>query len=228
MGKINKKLQKKNTKTPEKKSKQVFNIGDCFIKLHRCDRIVEEKKIQRETYNIDVKIHENLVSVGDKKLKLKNTTQNINIGLSFRLNEAIVKCCNVVESVAPSKTVTSTVKSLKQIIDAEWHKAKTQHDRGAVVVGLIVMGKMKGYPPWPGLLQSFTKNGKRAQLRFFGTHNTGSVEVTEIVPFDIARDTTRLLLLRPLKFFFKAVLEVERIMQIDDEYSLTNGQKCIL
>lgn len=143
MGKINNKIQNKNTKKSEKKSKQTFNIKDCFVKLHRID---DNKKIQRDTYKIDVKIRKNIVNVGEKQLKLANNT-NINIGLSFRLNEAIVKCCNIVESVAPSKPVTSKAKSLNQIIDAEWRKAKIHHNRGKIEIGDIVMGKMKGYTP---------------------------------------------------------------------------------
>lgn len=218
MGKINKNLPKK-PKTIKK-----YNLKDCCVKLERIN--VEKYREKRSTYNIDVKIRNDVCTVGGKKVILADGKRGINIGLAIRLNEAIVTCCNLIETTERQNTlVKCQAKTLNQLIDAEWRKSKTVGEK--IEIGHIVLAKMKGYTPWPGVVRSFTKNGKRAQLYFFGTDNSGTVDVDEIVGFDVGRETTRLLLLRRINFFTKAVLEAERLLNIGPEFSITKEQNCL-
>lgn len=122
------------------------------------------------------------------------------------------------------KLVQCKVKSLTQLIEESWRKAKSCELTTEFKCGDIVTAKMKGYAPWPAKIISFNKNKKRANVFFFGTANSGSVDVKEMVPFENAFEVMRLLLIRNQTDYSKSVFEVEIVCGIPPEYSLINKQ----
>lgn len=216
MGKIDKKLLKQKH---DKKKKSNF---DCFVKLYRLSNDeIEKWKNRKVTYNLNMKIRNNIFSFNGIKMNLKSS-ETINIG--YNLEKAAVQYCTIEEP-----TRMNHPKKLQQFIDEEWRKCKKikpQH-----TIGNIVLAKMKTYPPWPSCIESISANGKRAQVYFFGTDNRGSVEVKEIVGFETAIDVIRLLLKRPqdrnMMFFLKGILEAERVVGIDEKFSVTKEQDAL-
>lgn len=89
----------------------------------------------------------------------------------------------------------------------------------SICVGELVMAKMKTYSAWPATIENIAKNGKRANVHFFGSNDKGAVDVSEVVPFDQCHDIIRLLLLRKINTFHKAVREIELILNISPEMS---------
>lgn len=53
-------------------------------------------------------------------------------------------------------------------------------------IGQIVCARMSGHRPWPSKIVSFQKNG--IKLTFFGTHKTGTVKKSEVIPYEQCRD----------------------------------------
>lgn len=84
----------------------------------------------------------------------------------------------------------------------------------------LVLARMKTYSARPGKLSSFAKNNKRATVHFFRSNNSGPVDVCEIVPFEQCYDAIRLLLLRKVGPFHKAIREIETILEVLDNMSL--------
>lgn len=103
------------------------------------------------------------------------------------------------------------VQTLTQVINNTFKIAlkKFQKKEMMLVTGDYVLARMKGYAPWPGKIISFTKDRSRCSCYFFGSHNNGSVNVKEIVPFVDGFDTIRLISLRRLKEFEKGIIEIE-------------------
>lgn len=86
---------------------------------------------------------------------------------------------------------------------------------------------MATYSPWPARIESFSTNKKRTTVQFFGDQTTGSVNSNEIVPFAICKNVIRLLLLRKLGPFHKAIVEVEKLLQVPPELSMLREDKAI-
>lgn len=86
-------------------------------------------------------------------------------------------------------------------------------------IGDYVIARMKGYSPWPAKISSFTKNRCRALCYFYGSHNNGSVDINEIVPFSNGYDSIRLLMMRNLKDFQKGIRELEIVHGIPENLS---------
>lgn len=86
-------------------------------------------------------------------------------------------------------------------------------------VDAVFMAQMKGYSPWPSRISNINK--KRVSVFFFGTSNTGTVDLSEIVPMDHCSNIIRLLLLRKTSYFLKGVLEAELCLGIPAEKSST-------
>lgn len=82
------------------------------------------------------------------------------------------------------------------------------------------MAKMRSYSPWGAQVKGHSKNKKRIHVYFYGTENEGTVDASEIVPFDICEEVIRLLLLRRIGMFHKSILEIERILAVPPELSL--------
>lgn len=117
----------------------------------------------------------------------------------------------------------STVKPLTVIINDCWRKLKASSFDNIRIEDLV-MAKMSGYCPWPGQVKCFTWK-TRVQIFFFGENNYGTVDKTDIVPFEKCNDVIKLLLLRKCNTFHKAVSEVETILQVRPEFSLFNEYK---
>lgn len=85
---------------------------------------------------------------------------------------------------------------------------------------------MKGYSPWPSRISNINKNGKRVNVFFFETSNTGTVDSSEIVPMEHCSEIIRLLLLRKIYVssdFSKGVREAELCLGIPAEKSATKA-----
>lgn len=114
------------------------------------------------------------------------------------------------------------VKTLTSLINDSWKKMKMDFTatNTTICVGDLVMAKMKSYSAWPACIESFAKNRKRTNVHFFGSNNKGAVDVSEIVPFSQCHDVIRLLLLRKVTDFHKAIHEIEAVLNIPFERSL--------
>lgn len=128
------------------------------------------------------------------------------------------------------QAVSSIGQSLNHLITRAWRSCKKQKKENNTILkeNQIVLAKMKGYPAWPARILSFTKNKKSSTVYFYGSHNSGRVNESELVKFEDAYEVIRLLLLRStLHQFTKGILEVEREMNIPDESSITKQQKSL-
>lgn len=68
---------------------------------------------------------------------------------------------------------------------------------------------MKGYAPWPAKIHGFSKDGSKLKCYFYGSHNNGSVDRKNAVPFIDAYEIVRLIKLRQPRDFVKGILELE-------------------
>lgn len=115
-------------------------------------------------------------------------------------------------------------KTLAELANDAWKlcKKRSKSEETSLDVGQFVIAKMKSYSPWAAKIINFTKNRKKANVFFFGTHNSGSVDINEITLFQSSNEVIRLLLLRNLEFFAKGVREAEIELGIPHELSITN------
>lgn len=154
----------------------------------------------------------------------KNSKQVYQVNLRVRSSGLSVIQPILMEE-KPSQVGSTIEKSLKQLIDGAWRLCKKKKKENNTILNenQIVLSKMKSYSPWPAKILSFTKNRKSATVYFYGTHNSGRVDESEIINFEDAHEVIRLLLLRPnLIGFTKGILEVEREMNVPEELSITN------
>lgn len=118
----------------------------------------------------------------------------------------------------------SRSKTIAELANDAWKLCKAQ-DKNRLMTfkeDQCVIAKMKSYAPWPSKILGFTKNRKKVHVYFYGTHNSGSVEINEITPFQYSDEVIRLLLLRNLEFFAKGIMEAEIQLGIPAELSITN------
>lgn len=182
-----------------------FQIRDCCVVMNRVTLIKIELK--KDTLIFD-----------DKVVKPTASTSNAvtyNVRSSVQLNKLINDQCNVIKkSSNPFAPKTLAAES-----DRAWRAAKKKNN-AELQIGQLVVAKMRTYSPWPGQIRTFAQNGKRAEIYFFGTDNTGMVDIREIVHSIHAREVMRLLLLRKIALYQKAVRELERICGVSDDSSL--------
>lgn len=216
MAKISKKSAEKRTKSisrtnsTQKKKKNQYKLKQSFVKLFRKDNLLnrsekEEEGLPRTSvieHNVDIKIRKNILSIGQNKIKFDSVVENqIGISLSIKLDGAIVECCTIDQPVKPNAS-----KTLNQLIESAWRRCKQGSKHEAFSDSQIVFAKMKGYQPWPSVIREIKLKGKRAKVFFFGTSNTGTVDTAEIVRFEMTTEVIKLLLLRPLNFFFESCM----------------------
>lgn len=95
-------------------------------------------------------------------------------------------------------------------------------------IGDAVFAKFSGYCAWPSRCDGFTKNERRMKCYFYGTHNTGSVDICDVIPFQNAFEVTRLINLRNPRDFAKGVKEIEIEHGVPDELSALREAKAIV
>lgn len=208
MAKINEKKSEKK-QTNKNKTKQLdlrklfekFQIKDCKVVLN-----------ETFSHNIRIKIDRDTLIMKKKTIETRGKKTN-NLVFNPKLNELISEQCHRIE---PKK-----IQTLASQANEMWQKLKRQHkEKKQPDVDEFVLAKMKSYAPWPAKIQSFSKNGKKAKVYFYGTNNSGGVDIMEIVHFEDAADVIRLLLLRKIPMYSRAVVEVERCCGIPEELSL--------
>lgn len=85
--------------------------------------------------------------------------------------------------------------------------------------GDAVLAKMSGHCAWPARIDDFTKNGRRIKCFFYGSHNTGTVDINQTIPFKNAFSIIRLINLRKTRDYAKGIREIEIQYGIPDELS---------
>lgn len=115
-------------------------------------------------------------------------------------------------------------KTFAELANDAWKRCKkiTKSQQEIFHTDQYVMVKMASYSPWPAKITGFTKNRKMAYVYFFGSHNSGSVDITEITPYQSAVEVIRMQALRQLEIFSKGIKEVEIELQIPEEFSVLN------
>lgn len=193
-----------------------------------------------KTFNIT--ISKNTLKIGskvqvsnDKTFRIKITKQSGELVLNHDIVElrrgsrraAEQKPNSVVERA--SKTVAPLPRTLDYFINNSWNNCKKDFraSNQSLNIDDLVMAKMKSYSPWAGRITGYTKDKRRAYIQFFGTHDTGSVGIGEIVAFSACHETIRLLLLRKISDFHKSIIEVESVMGVSEEMSLLNDQNAL-
>lgn len=200
------------------------------------------------TQNIHLKIKGDCLQINEGNTKFEVTSEksqlNFNFKLSAKANEVEVVCSNppynikqqqqqqqiVAKRVSPrghpetqvikqSKTLSKVMMpTLQSRIDSSWRQCKRLHQN--IEINSVIMAKMKSYCAWPARVLEFNTQRKKAKVHFFGSENTGFVDVNEIVEFSKASETIRLLLQREDRFFKSGILSVERILGIPNEFSI--------
>lgn len=158
------------------------------------------------------------------------------MSLKNRLSDVILELCNVtteptsIVSKQKSIAVATAPKTLTQFINSAWIECKKEFHGSEQPIKSddIVMAKMRTFSAWPGRITSFTKDKKRANIQFFGTHDVGSVLVNEIVPFNRCQRVIKLLLLRQASPFHKGIREIESLLNVPAEKSLMNECQSLL
>lgn len=85
------------------------------------------------------------------------------------------------------------------------------------------MSKMSGYTPWPARVDGFSKNGRRMTCFFYGSHNTGCVDVDQAIPFNNGFEIIKLINMRNPRDFAKGVREIELQHGVPEELSVLKG-----
>ena len=75
--------------------------------------------------------------------------------------------------------------------------------------GDFILARMKGYQPWAARIISFSKDARRINIYFYGSHNYGTVSAKECIPFKFGYETIRLIKLKNLKHFTTGIQEIE-------------------
>lgn len=100
----------------------------------------------------------------------------------------------------PIIPVKRAEKSLKQLVVSSqmafctakairiWENLKKQNAKNSIQlkVNQIVCARMSGHRPWPSKIVAIQKNG--IKLTFFGTHDTGIVKKSEVIPYELCND----------------------------------------
>lgn len=113
------------------------------------------------------------------------------------------------------------VPTLQSLIDSTFKREAKQFENSGQKFeeGDAVLAKMSGYCAWPSHIDGFTKNGRRMKCYFYGSHNIGTVDVNQAIPFKDTFSIIRLINLRDPPQFAKGVKELELENGIPDELS---------
>lgn len=178
------------------------------------------------TKNFEIRMDKHSLQIGNEKRTAVDKTFNVKIRKRF--SDLILEHCDdsiLVDSKKPASQMNAitniSAKSLNSLINTSWKNCKKNFTSSnqKIKVGDIVLAKMATYCPWPSRIESLASNGKRAQVYFFGEHNRGSVNVSEIVLLSECHDVIRLLVLRKLGTFHKSISEIETMLKIPSHQS---------
>lgn len=84
----------------------------------------------------------------------------------------------------------------------------------------VVLSKMKSYSPWPSKLVAVKNN--KALVYFFGTNNHGEVKTADVIRFEDGPELIKVLSMKKIKDYRKAVREAELFMSVPPEKSILN------
>lgn len=228
------------------------NNLNCVVKLDRIDHLLHKYKINNDSnahhkeINIGIRIKNDKLTIRDQSISIEQHNDEFNFELCLKNDDVHLVALQKVrdESVIKSPRPKSSAflqlqldkkparqpgklprsKTVAELANDSWKRCKS-HNKSKQLnlkVGQYVMSKMKSYSPWPSRLTGFTKNRKKAYVYFYGTHNTGSVEVGDITLFEDSEEVIRMHLIRNLDLFAKGVKEIEMEIGIPDELSITN------
>lgn len=121
--------------------------------------------------------------------------------------------------------------TLQQLIDNSFKASLKdfQNSGKQLDVGDCVIARMRGYCPWPAKITGITKDRRRIKCYFYGSHDNGSVDAKQVIPFEDAHETIRLLCIRRPNEFIKGIREAELENGVPDELScirLTESVNC--
>lgn len=235
---INKSLSvKKFGFKANQKKKERCIMKECTVKLNRMsDSFICHWLNKPNTYsvNIDIKgdrLKANNIEISSASPLVFDIGIKINQGKMFigESKSAAEKTARPVETLVQSTSEKHMAKTVTQLVNDTWKISVREKKQSKIILkeNDIVMAKMRGYSPWPGKIISFTKNLKRAEIYFYGSHNKGSVDVNDMVLFENSHKVIRLQLLRVLSNFTKGILEVEIEMNVPREMSITNSMNAL-
>lgn len=224
MAKINKKSVKNSESSKKKNRSNKIETKECFVQLVKMTQKENEfyrnsDQIITKTFNLTIR--DEVLCHGSNKAHSKSNT--FKLELKKKLSELTLELCEPISAV--KKTTAEKIPnppSLNTFITSTWNKVKKEFQSSGqeIEVSSMVMARMKTYSPWPARCESFSINKKRATVFFFGDNRNGSVNTNEIVPISCSREVIRLLLLRKVGPFHKAVSEVEALLKIPPELSM--------
>lgn len=212
----------------QKKGRSDFKIKDLVIKLVRLskeeiDKIINEKDVQHSaiTHTIPIQINQKFININGVTSEDNGVTDSVfNIEMKISLDQVMIHTFEKIANIIEPKIKKNIPKTLNQFISDEWNQCKKKYKetKNILEIGLIVMAQMRGYSAWPSRIISISK--KRANVFFYGTSNTGGVDVANIVPMEYCAEVIRLLLIRKTADFAKGVREAEIQQGIPDEKSV--------
>lgn len=233
-------VKKVEFKTNQKK-KGNCSTKECTVKLDRMSESFIRSWLKPNTHGNNIKIRSDQLKTNNAVIASASPSVS-DIGIQTKKgNMFIAETKPIVAEKAVSSVKTNTpvqqsksdkhiVKTLIQLVNESWKEIVRQKKQSKIILkeNDIIMAKMKGYSPWPGKIVSFSKNRKRAEVYFYGSHNKGSVDVNDMVLFEDSHKVIRFQLLRVLSEFKKGILEVEYEMNVPNESSITNEMNAIV
>lgn len=221
------KFIKKNISVPKEKKLLKKNVSINVEKMSKREYKMYSNSSEIIVKNFSIKIVGGLARVNKKTYHSENN--EFHFQLKKECSELKLECLQSTDPVdspkrnaIAKKTKCQQVKSLSILIRENWaeckRKYKTTHS--TLKEEDTIMAKMATYSPWPARIISFSSNRKRALVFFYGTANTGTVNVCEIIPFSECSNVIRLLLLRKISPFHKGIAQIERYMNVAPEFSL--------
>lgn len=224
MGKFTK---KKTVDVPKEKKILKKNVSINVEKMSKREYSMYSNSSEIIVKNFSIKISGGSARINKKTYHSKNNEFNFQLKNEFsKLKLECLQSMDPVDSPKPKaitkKMKCQQVKSLTVLIRENWAECKRRHKttHSTLKEDDLIMAKMATYSPWPAKIISFSSNGKRALVYFYGTDNEGTVNVCEITPFVESESVIRLLLLRKINPFHKGIAQIERYMNIPPELSL--------
>lgn len=184
------------TKMQQKSNDKKNRLIECHVRLNR----LTKEEIMRAVAN-------DLTKIVDEKpkynLRIRNDKKNVRTPKVTK--KSIVS--NAVAELAPTNmTVTQLWKYLKKEFSTSPLK------------NLCCLAKMRMYSPWPAMVME--PKGKTTTVYFFGEGTTGTVQTSEIVPFQHCSALAKKYL--NIKNYLRAVRELEIVLNVPQYVSITN------